>query len=564
MKRRRGSNATLKEVFRSQDEEEENSKSIKSNSSVLTRTVQEFETLRSILIYGAPLVLSIAVAAVLRYYNTVGLLWSVSTFTSFIFSVTLFSLCVYVLNRLNSVLSGLAKPCYEILEYNPEDEHLIYINFNRIPEASSLKLILSKSRPLSETPTLRPWDHSVVKRLFNRDGGTVGSKKYLLVVRYSDRLGNNLFQYVYARVLATVLQIPFLSPEKLQKPFDSLDLLVLPRSFPKQVEMSKMRLKNTKHEDVMMHSTMMTTSLPISSTEFLSTPVSNYAMNTQLYSHELMREIVNQWLWPSVQAWRNKQSTSIDTSFSDIVIHVRLGDILWGHHAAYRPLPISFYLTAIDHIYTSQRETSRTIKKKGSSSPFTVLIVTDDPKHIIVERMKSIIQLYLQGNALYGHKHRGSSFGAFQSSSSSSSLSCTVDVKSVSVSSDFNSLLSAKLGLILSVSSFSWWAAAMLYWSSPRSGLRKDDDNDNDDDDASFDQHFYPTIVVPRYGLFQQQTWTPAPRLCPTVVDVIHCLQLGRPNDQLSNRSMCIDIDLSSLQRWAGNTKSAIETLFEN
>jgi len=327
-----------------------------------------------------------------------------------------------------------------------------------------------------------------------------------------------------------------------------------------------MRLKNTKHEDVMMNSTtMMTTPLPISSTEFLSTPVSNYAMNTQLYSHEVMHEIVNQWLWPSVQAWRNKQG--IDTSSSsEIVIHVRLGDILWGHHAAYRPLPISFYLTAIDHIYTSQREMPRTIKKKGSSTPLKVLIVTDDPKHIIVERMKGIIQLYLQGDALYGHKHRGSSFGAFRSSSSSSSLSCSVDVKSVSVSSDFNSLLSAKLGLILSVSSFSWWAAAMLYWSSPKSGLRKDDDNDNDndDDDATLDQHFYPTIVVPRYGLFQQQTWTPAPRLCPTVADVIHCLQLGRPNDQRSNRSTSIDIDLSSLQRWAGNTKSAIETLFEN
>jgi hypothetical protein len=532
--------------------------------SALSQTVEDFERLRSILIYGSPFGLVFAIFTLFRFYTTVGL-WTVSTCSFFLFSILVTSLWIYVLNRLNSVLSGLAKPCYEIVEYESREDFADHINANAANKITQgqLKLLLqTKCRSLIEAPTLRPLDHSIVKKLFNRDYNdddyNDSKRRYLLIARFSDRLGNNLFQYVYARILASVLQIPFICPEKLQAPFDSLDLLVMP-----QVETTKTRIK----QDL---------TLPISTLDFLSTPTSNYAMNTKLYSRELMHNIVNNWLWPSVYLWRKKRinqekGKTLDLSSSDIVIHIRLGDILWGHHAAYRPLPITFYLSAIDHIYT------RKIKTVSSLSPVQIVIVTDDPKHEIIERTRKIIQHYLQGDVSYGHNHRGSSFGAFKSTSSSSSSLCSVIVQSVSIAHDFNTLLSAKYGLILSVSSFSWWAAAMLHWFINRIGSsevykfktvneekgseykkKSTEKYDDDNDGTNSDGFFRPILIVPRYGLFLQQIWTPAPRLCPSAANIDHCLCFDQEVGEV------LDVDLSTLERWKGNTKSAIESLFEH
>ena len=56
-------------------------------------------------------------------------------------------------------------------------------------------------------------------------------------------------------------------------------------------------------------------------------------------------------------------------------------------------------------------------------------------------------------------------------------------------------------------------------------------------------------------------------RLLPTIVNVDHCLSLTLQNETLetlegSSSTKVIDIELSSLNRWEGNTKSAIEKLF--
>jgi hypothetical protein len=85
-------------------------------------------------------------------------------------------------------------------------------------------------------------------------------------------------------------------------------------------------------------------------------------------------------------------------------------------------------------------------------------------------------------------------------------------------------------------------------------------------DKPSLFESLYPTLIVPRYGLFLKQKWTPAPRLLPSIVSVDHCLSLTLQNETLEtiegSSTKVIDIELSSLTRWEGNTKFAIEKLF--
>jgi len=591
--------------------------------SPLSQTVQEFENLRSVLIYGALPGIAISITAVFRLYTLYGI---VSLWTSMI-SVGLFGIfcgLFYLFIRLDSVLSGLAKPCYEILEYKSSTEALhktLIENANQ--DALVRNDLILKLRSLHDPPTLRPWDHKLVKCLFNRENNndTIDNQNYIVVVRFSDRLGNNIFQYTYARVLAEILQLPFLCPTKLSAPFDSLDLCVMPSLFDtKEVKSNRLihKSKSQLSSTSFFSSHSRDTKFFISSTDFLSTPVSNYAMNTQLYSHSLLVYIVNSWLWPSVLNWRkrmksitNENSISNSNINPDIVIHVRLGDILWGHHAAYRPLPISFYLTSLDKIFdmTSKLESR---SKEGISAKnseinkqdmYTIVLVTDDPKHIIVDKMKVILCRYLQGDSKYSHTHRGSSYGQYPH--------CVVNVQSISIATDFNTLLTAKDGLILSVSSFSWWSAALLQWLIRKKNDKNNDENNDDDDDdeqvnkktkatmsskglkmsidknEAYDKAYNkaydkaydkessvyelyelyksrcPTLIVPRYGLFLQQKWTPAPRLLPTIVNVDHCLSLTLHNEIPEGSSTkVINIELSSLTRWEGNTKFAIDNLF--
>ena len=597
LKKRRGSRSFISERFEEDTISSEVSNNYSSTTpSPLSQTVQEFENLRSILFYGAFPGIVISIIAVFRLYTIYGIisLWT-SSFSVCIFGI--FCSLFYLFIRLDSVLSGLAKPCYEILEYKSSTETLnktVIENANE--DTKKRNELILKLKPLDDPPTLRPWDHKLVKSLFNREkNNSIDNQNYILIVRFSDRLGNNIFQYVYVRVLAEILQLPFLCPTKLSAPFDSLDLCVMPSFFnTKEKQVTKViHHKSTLSID---------TTFFISSITFLSTPVSNYAMNTQLYSHSLLVYIVNSWLWPSVLLWRKKikslkkeNENEISCSYSnpnpDIVIHVRLGDILWGHHAAYRPLPISFYLTSLDTIFDRKQESkSNNISTKSEINKhdmYTIVLVTDDPNHIIIEKMKIILCSYLQGDSSYSHGHRGTSFGQYPN--------CVINVQSLSIATDFNTLLTAKDGLILSVSSFSWWSAAMLHWL-----IRKnDDDDDNDDNEqvykktkatmsskglkmsinkneaynkpslfkSSFHESLYPTLIVPRYGLFLKQKWTPAPRLLPTIVNVDHCLSLTLQNETLetlegSSSTKVIDIELSSLNRWEGNTKSAIEKLF--
>ena len=69
-------------------------------------------------------------------------------------------------------------------------------------------------------------------------------------------------------------------------------------------------------------------------------------MNTRLFAgHE---RAIADWLAPGLAAAAGAAEDEVlSWGPRDVAIHVRVGDILWGHHPAYRPLPMSFYRAAL-------------------------------------------------------------------------------------------------------------------------------------------------------------------------------------------------------------------------
>jgi hypothetical protein len=143
---------------------------------------------------------------------------------------------------------------------------------------------------------------------------------------------------------------------------------------------------------------------------------------------------------------------------------------------------------------------------------------------------------------------RGAAFGA--------SPRAEVSLQALSVAEDFGTLLRARRGLVLSVSSFSWWAAALGGAARP--------------------------VVVPACGLMLRQLWRPAPRLRPGLL-VAHDLtlpRLGGPSaaaeasrasflaafeggEGAGARAGVVEVPLAHLPRWPGNTAAALESLFD-
>jgi hypothetical protein len=461
--------------------------------------------------------------------------------------------------------------------------------------------------------------------------------RLVLCVVYSDRLGNHLFQYAYARLRALHLDVAFASPRPLGQPFARVAQAVgrwappdmdappatkspsspIPFPLPRHELLLRERGGGGGGDDdggskhlplpiplpAPLRAALASPALASAQARFLAEPVCKYAMNTRLYAG--VEPLVAAWLRPSVDDFVGDDVGAMDPASpsssdaggggDDLSIHVRLGDILWGAHAAYRPLPMSFYRAAVD----------RVLEASGGRPLRAVTLVTEDAAHPIILRMRGALDAHLRSKG-----------------TQPVAAAPVVSARSASPASDLAFLASAPhprrpCHLILSTSSFAWWAAALNRPARLHSGGAA-------------------IVVVPGCGMMTAHSWQPAPRAHPSVVirhdltvpDLFCCcdhhsaaaaadehgddgmhpdlrrtaeawgggadLRGGAPlpatrvaavaaevarrwggaggggggdgGDGLPpprERPGVVTIDLGHLPRWAGNTKTAIEELFD-
>jgi hypothetical protein len=343
-----------------------------------------------------------------------------------------------------------------------------------------------------------------------------------VVAHYSERLGNNVFQYVVARLRAGYSNAAFAAP-LLPKPFDKLSWTApapLHQLHPASAHAGAVGHAEGKpalqlsSSDVDAAALLADPRYLFGSGSWLNHPASGYVMNTCLFvGHE--RTIAG-WLRPSLDqslvelqarhaaARGSKGSATGDSSTSgaasaasaapvlewqpnDVAIHVRLGDILWGHHCAYRPLPVSFFVAALQTV--SQRLGGG---RTDASVPWQrrlgrVVLVTEDATDEIVTRVAARLEAIL---ADFSSCAAAAAVPA-TSAGATAAPSPRVLTQSLSVHADFLTLYTAP-NLILSISSFSWWAGFL-----GRAGC----------------------VVMPDYGLFKTHVWFPRDG-CPAPHDM--------------------------------------------
>jgi hypothetical protein len=226
----------------------------------------------------------------------------------------------------------------------------------------------------------------------------------ILRVRYafSGRLGNWILQYVAARVRALALDVAFESPKGfLLPPFEGLPnavgrweglceatsalprhhVLLRPRgSNPSSAPLnSAVRLSDADLVSAYwrrgdgatggtaltpapspallsalrrLHEAVSESFVTVAGPAMLAAPTVEYVSNTSLFVG--LESEVRGWVSPCLalepggspgHAPGSARDSVATGSWgpNDVAIHVRLGDILHAHHAAYRPLPLSFY-----------------------------------------------------------------------------------------------------------------------------------------------------------------------------------------------------------------------------
>lgn len=621
----------------------------------------------------------------------------------------------------SNFLPSIFEPCYELRRLN-DGESIVQL----LQEGAVLKLSTSlkppkevRAEPYVNTPTvagaLTAKSEDTLTESSLRDKRTEWEElvtsseqersRVVLVVLYSDRLGNHIFQYSYARLRSMYLDVAFVSPRRLGPPFQHCATVVARHGRAPAVNAGTSpgtgaRLMVVEHEQLLrdrtessadefvrpaLRSGLQSGSVLAAQQKqrrraFLTEPICHYAMNTQQYIG--FESVIAGWLRPSVEAiisdLTNGKLQSAPTaapttqpgirtatgtasvlilsctSPHDVAIHVRLGDILWGAHAAYRPLPMSFYRSALDIIWATQSsatcdyddawrsregvhatnsltpqllpsavQTSPTLlpnsdvtsfldasssagtrrRRPSVSAPLTaaaaastasnaasasslrqvdldeadaqqprnsmaareqsstnaatkrtIVIVTEDANHPIIQRMAKHLFDYC--------------IGTLKLSPSSISIVC----QSASVSGDFCTLCAAP-NVVMSISSFAWWAAALNYAAN--------------------------RIIVPCCGMLKSHQWRPSPSRHPQVwmnhdltMPDFRCHGGGSPVSStnaagfvngtgssanaapatsthprlpstVTPRSGVTAIDLTHLPRWEGNTPSTVDSLFD-
>ncbi len=249
-----------------------------------------------------------------------------------------------------------------------------------------------------------------------------------LAAVYADRLGNNLFQYAYTRLRAAHERKGFGAPPLLRPFADAATRLPAPEA-PLRLAPGDMDAGT-----------------------FLAAPVAVHMQNRALYRAHYAA--LRTWLGPSLSAAAARRGSACGASaraaaHGTVVVHLRVGDTVWGMHTAYRPLPLSYIYTALG------------LLGAGGADPVTaLLLVTEDAASPIVTRFAA--RLARDGYA--------------------------VRVQSDSVEADFIALACARR-LVMSVSTFAWWAAFLGPALPGGAGMR---------------------VVYPEWGLLAKCAWRPA------------------------------------------------------
>jgi len=296
---------------------------------------------------------------------------------------------------------------------------------------------------------------------------------------FSDRLGNRVFQYVWARARAEHLGVAFESAAP-GAPWDASALALAAPAPPRAARCA---------------------------CALARAPSSAYSMDARaLAPHDAD---VARWLRPALDAAARDAAGAAHArggrgapwAPGDVAVHVRAGDILWGHHAAYRPLPVSFYRAALAAVAA----------RAGRARPARAVLIAEDPAHALVQRLARALAAEGAADA--------------------------VDVAPAGGAvGDLASLYTAP-AVVLSVSSFCWWPA--------------------------FLSRAARTVVVPRWGLLRAHAWEPAPRAAPGRT-LWHDLTMRRGGLPDSPRgAAAVHVDLDHLPCWGGNTAREWDALFD-
>jgi hypothetical protein len=380
-----------------------------------------------------------------------------------------------------------------------------------------------------------------------------------LVAVYSDRLACHMFQYAQARLRAAFLDVAFAAP-RLGGPFGTTATDVQ-RYAPPGERGGDAAAGVTRHPLLLRArgdggSRDSGRTPPVSpawvrlARAWLHTPSCQYVLDMRMLAGS--EGEVTSWLAPGVGAATAKllaagSGGASDGAHhagwgpSDVAVHVRAGDILWGHHAAYRPLPLSFYRDAL-HIAAARLAAGaaaddargdrgtparpprhRSVSRRRAPSAGggsggggrasaaadhsaataaapaaasathlcghcgrhhgrlgRVVIVTEDAQNALVQRTAAALRTL----AAFGG-------GTVDAAGAAPLVAGGVTVRSGSLSDDIATLVTAP-ALVLSVSGFAWWAGQL-----------------------STHAH---TVVAPRWGLLTTQDWQPSPAAHPALV----------------------------------------------
>lgn len=421
-------------------------------------------------------------------------------------SLALVCMCigVYGLHRIGSWLPTVSQQCYELVECE---------------EGGGVERVLLPPLPHPTQEERTAWEVGVSCEASRR------ASTLILRAKYSDRLGNNVFQYVYARLRAAHLDLVFEAPA-LGGPFQTL---------PTRVERWVDGRERSGDAGAVVPPPRHASPLRPARSDgvgraseawrgWLEEPTCRYAMNTRLFAG--LEEEIGGWLRPCLDAAAAAAGGGGDRPVlkwgpCDVAIHLRLGDILWGHHVAYRPLPCSYYRQALTVIAQRLGKEGRSIGRVG--------LVVETPGHELVGRLEAALL--------------GPTFPPIQG----------VFTVCGSVGSDLAALYTAP-AMVLSISSFSWWPAAL--------------------------SRTAKTVVMPLWGLFLPHHWHPSPLHCPSLSvrqdltireypekaggggSSIPSAPLTTLNGPFPHSQRVVEIPLPHLPCWGGNTKKAMDQLF--
>ena len=258
---------------------------------------------------------------------------------------------------------------------------------------------------------------------------------------YSERLGNNLLQWCAARERAAMANAAFRAPA-LAPPFAALAVRAPAPREPAETAASAAASPLRLCAALRAHPCGL-----FGAGAWLAHPSSGAVINSRLFCGR--EGVLRGWLAAAMRAdaaAAGAAAAAIAWAPTDVAVHVRLGDIVWGHHAAYRPLPMSYYAAALRAV-AARREVAAVGR---------VVIIAEDPTDDIVQRMVAVMSGWLPGAG-------------------------RVSARGASAAADFCALASAP-NIVLSVSTFAWCAA----WAGAAE-----------------------VVVLPDWGLLRAHVWQP-------------------------------------------------------